>query len=78
MRSCSAARDRVQHVRRGDEEHLAQVVLDVEIVIDEHVVLFGIEHFEQRRRQVTAESIDILSISSSMKTGFRVPAFFMY
>ncbi len=45
----------MQHVRGGDEEHLRQVVLHVEVVIDEHEVLFGIEHFEQRRRRIAAE-----------------------
>ena len=48
-------RNGVQHVRRGDEEHLAQVVFDVQIMIHEHEVLFRIQHFEQRRRRVAAE-----------------------
>ena len=48
-------RDRVQHVGRADEHHVRQVVLDVEVVIQERVVLFGVEHFEQRRRRVAAE-----------------------
>ncbi len=45
----------MQHVRGGDEEHLRQVVLHVEVVVDEHEVLFGIEHFQQRRRRIAAE-----------------------
>ena len=48
-------RDRVQHVGRADEHHVRQVVLDVEVVIEERVVLFRIEHLEQRRRRVAAE-----------------------
>ncbi len=48
-------RDGVHHVGRGDEEYLAQVVLDVQVVIHEHVVLFRIENFQQRRRRVAAE-----------------------
>ena len=48
-------RNRVQHVGRADEHHVRQVVLDVEVVIEERVVLLGIEHFEQRRRRVAAE-----------------------
>ena len=48
-------RNGVHHVRGGDEEDLREVVLDVEVVIDEHEILFGIEHFEQRRRGIAAE-----------------------
>ena len=48
-------RNGVNHVRGGDEEDLGQVVLDVEVVVDEHEVLFRIEHFEQRRRGIAAE-----------------------
>ena len=45
----------MEHVRGGDEKHLAQVVFDIEIVIHEHVVLFGIEHFHQGGRRVATE-----------------------
>ena len=55
MRSCSAARNGVQHVGRGHEEHLRQVVVHVEIVILEGDVLLGVEHFEQRRRRIAAK-----------------------
>ena len=48
-------RDRVQHVGRADEHHVRQVVLDVEVVVEERVVLFRVEHLEQRRRRVAAE-----------------------
>src|SRR5688572_2416507 len=48
-------RDRVQHVRGGDEKDLRKIVLDVEIVILERVVLFRIEHFEQGSTWVAAE-----------------------
>ena len=48
-------RNRVEHVRRRDEQHFAQVERHVEIVIAERVVLFRIEHFEQRRRRIAAE-----------------------
>ena len=40
------AGDGVQDVRGGDEQDLREVVLDVEIVILEHVVLFRIQDFE--------------------------------
>jgi hypothetical protein len=48
-------RNRVQHVGRADEHHVRQVVLDVEVVIEEGVVLFRVEHLEQRRRRIAAE-----------------------
>ncbi len=49
------ARDAIQRVRRGDEHHLGQIVVAVEVVIVEGVVLLGIEHFEQGRGRVAAE-----------------------
>ena len=63
-------RNGVQHVGGGDEENLAQIVFHVQVMIHEHEVLFGIEHFEQRADGSPRKSMDILSISSSMKTGF--------
>ena len=42
-------RYRVEHVRGGDEQHLRQIERHVEIMIPERVVLFRIEHLEQRR-----------------------------
>ena len=48
-------RNGVQHVGGGDEEYLAQVVLHVQVVIHEHEILLGIEHFEQRGRRIAAE-----------------------
>src|ERR1019366_6362260 len=48
-------RNGVQHVGSGDEENLRQVVLHIEVMIDEHEILFRIENFEQRRRRIAAE-----------------------
>ena len=48
-------RNGVQHVGGGDKEHLAQVILDVQVMIHERAVLFRIENFQQCRRGVTAE-----------------------
>jgi hypothetical protein len=44
-----------QHVRGGEEHHLRQVERHVEVVVEERVVLLGIEHFEQRRTRIAAE-----------------------
>ena len=55
MRSCSGAGNGVQHVRRGDEQHLRQVVLHVEIVVLEGGVLLRVQHLQQRRRRIAAE-----------------------
>jgi len=41
-------RRRDVHVVRGrHEHHVGQVVLDLDVVIDERVVLLGIEHLQQ-------------------------------
>ena len=48
-------RDGVQHVGRADEHHAREVVLDVQVVVQERVVLFRVQHLEQRRRRVAAE-----------------------
>src|SRR5882762_1089214 len=42
-------RNGVHHVGSRHEEYLRQVVFDVEVVIHEHEVLLGIEHFQQSR-----------------------------
>ena len=48
-------RQRVQHVGRGDEKHVAEIVFDAQIMILESVVLLGVEHFHQRGGRVAAE-----------------------
>ena len=48
-------RNRVEHVRRRDEQHLGQIERHVEVVIAERVVLLGVEHLEERRRRIAAE-----------------------
>ena len=48
-------RNGVHHVGGRDEEDLRQIVFHVEVVIDEHEVLLGVEHFEQRSRRVATE-----------------------
>ena len=45
----------MSHVGRGNEENLGKVVLDVQVVVHEHVVLFRIKHFEQRGRRIAPE-----------------------
>ena len=44
--------DGVDHVGGGDEQHLGQVELHLEVVVAEGVVLCRIEHLEQRRGRV--------------------------
>ena len=55
MRSRSGRADRLGDVRRGDEEHLRQVVRNLEVVVAELPVLFRVKHFEQRRGRIAAE-----------------------
>jgi hypothetical protein len=55
-----------------------QVVLDVQVVIEERVVLFRIEHFEERRRRGRRGSPSTsCRLRPSRKIGFIVPAFFI-
>ncbi len=71
-------RNGVQHVGGGDEEDLAQIVFDVEVVIHEHEVLFGIEHFEQRGRRIAAEiGGHLVHFVQHEDRDSRVPAFFI-
>src|SRR5918994_3387007 len=48
------ARDRLDHVGGGDEQHVRQVQLDLEVVVAEGVVLGRVEHLEQSRGGVAA------------------------
>ena len=45
--------DRLQTVSRCNEQHLTQIVIDIQIVVMERAVLFRIQHFEQSRRRIT-------------------------
>ena len=45
----------LKRVRRGDEHHVREIVVEIEVVIVEGVVLLRIEHLEQRRRRIAAE-----------------------
>ena len=47
--------DRLEHVGRGDEHHLREVEIDVEVMVAEGRVLLGVEDFQQRGRGVAAE-----------------------
>ena len=47
-------RNAVQGMCGGDEEDLAQIEIQVEVMIPEGVVLLGIEDFQQRRRGIAA------------------------
>ena len=38
-------------MRRGDEHHVGEIVVDLEIMVLEGVVLLGVEHFQQGRRR---------------------------
>ena len=72
-----AARYGVDDIGRSDEEHLGQIVLHVQVVIHEHVVLFRIEHFQQRRRGIAAEIHRHLLDLIQHEHRIFVPAFFI-
>ena len=46
--------DRIEDIRRGDEEHLREVVRHVQIVVSEGEVLLRIEDFEEGRARIAA------------------------
>src|SRR4029079_19614842 len=50
-------RNRIELVRRRDEQHLRQVERHLEVVIGERVVLLGIEHLEERARRVAPKIV---------------------
>ena len=68
------AGDGLEHVGGGEEQHVGQVEVDLEVVVAERVVLRRVEHLEQRRRRVAppvgAELVDLVE----QTTGFIVPA----
>ena len=68
------ARDRVEHVGGGDEEHLREVEGHAEVVVAERRVLLRIEHLEQRRRGIALEAGAELVDLVEHQTGLRVPA----
>ncbi len=45
----------MNHIGRGDEHDLRQIVLNVEIVVHERMVLFRVQNLKQRRRWVAAK-----------------------
>src|SRR4029078_11890609 len=45
----------IERIRRRNEHPIGEVVSDLDVMIDERVVLFRIEHFEQRAGRVAAE-----------------------
>ena len=47
--------NRVQPVRRGDEQHARQIERQIEKMVRERVVLRRVEHFQQRRRRIAPE-----------------------
>ena len=68
-------RNRIEHVGRGQEQHLGEIEGNIEIMIDEGVVLLGVEYLEQRRGRVAAEiGVPSLSTSSRMNSGLLEPA----
>src|SRR5690606_730982 len=49
------ARDGPQHVGRGDEQHLRQIVRHFQVVVREAVVLLGVQDLQQRRGRIAPE-----------------------
>ena len=47
--------DRIQHVRRRDEDDVRQIEVHLQVVVGERRVLFGVEDLQQRGRGIAAE-----------------------
>ena len=47
----------VEVVGRGDEHHMRQVIVNVQVVVVEGVVLFGIQNLEQCRGWVAVDGV---------------------
>jgi hypothetical protein len=47
-------RDGVEHVRRGQEDHVGQVELHLQVVVPERVVLRRVQHLQQTLPRVAA------------------------
>ena len=67
-------RDRVEDVRRRDEEDLGEVERQVEVVVAEGRVLGRVEHLEHRAGRVAAEVGAHLVDLVDHEDGVRVPA----
>ena len=55
LHAVQQGRRNVQRVRRRDEHHARQVIVDLQVMVVERGVLFGVEHLEQSRRRIAAE-----------------------
>ncbi len=49
--------NRIQIISGSDKHHLAQVIVDIQIVVVESRVLFRIQHFQQGGSRITLEVI---------------------
>ena len=47
--------NRIEHVRRSDEQNAREIERNIQVVIAERRVLLRIEHFEQRRSRIAPE-----------------------
>ena len=66
-------RDRMGDVRGGDEHHLREVVVDIQVMVVEGVVLLRIEHLEQGRRGITSKIHRHLVQLVEKKDGIHLP-----
>ncbi len=49
-------RDVVEHVGRGNEEHLREIERHRQVVVAERRILLGIQHLQQRRRRIAVKA----------------------
>ncbi len=47
----------VERIACGDEHNLAQVIIEVDIIVVEGMILFGIKHFQQRTGRISVKAL---------------------
>ena len=55
MRSARAGRNRVEQIRRANEQHIGKIERQIQIMIAESVILLGVQDLQQRRRRIAAK-----------------------
>ena len=68
------SRDGIKGVGRGDEEHLGEIVVHVQIVVIKGHILFRVQHLQEGGGRVAPEIGGHLVHLVEQKTGFMDPA----
>ncbi len=67
--------NRIQVIRRRDEQHTAQVVVNVEVIVVERAVLLRVQHLQQGRRRIALKVVRHLVYLVQDEHRIRCPRF---